>query len=89
LLPPESTTEVEPTSVTAISPEDPTSEPLSPTPTLTAGGIPSPNEVLETSTPRNSDTERSPLVGWGLGFLAVGGIAVGIFVFLNRRKTLR
>lgn len=89
LPPPESATEVEPTNETAISPENPTSEPLSPTPKLTSGGIPSPNEVLETSTPRNSDTERSPLVGWGLGFLAVGGIAVGIFVFLNRRKTLR
>ncbi|HWR67168.1 MAG TPA: SBBP repeat-containing protein [Bellilinea sp.] len=30
--------------------------------------------------------QKSPLVGWGLGILAAGGIAVAIFVFLRRRN---
>lgn len=30
--------------------------------------------------------QKSPLVGWGLGTLAAGGVAVAILIFLRRRK---
>lgn len=90
IAPPGSATEVDQFVETADSPN--TEITVSPS----QDGRPIPSDTstasgeLETSTttvaPTSSIEQKTPLLGWGLGILAAGGIAIGVVFYLRRRK---